>query len=85
MPFPPNNVLTNAADPTRKTLCISVEQAVDLAGELKAQRTFLVGLGGEIEYHETNAMLESQEKEQGAPHVRLAHDGLAVDIDLGFY
>ena len=53
-----------------------------LAGELKAQRTFLVGLGGSIEYHETNAMLESKEREEGAPYVRLAYDGLAVDIDL---
>lgn len=68
---------------TPKTLCVSIEQAVDLAGELEAQKTFLVGLGGDIEYHETNAMLESQEKELGAPNVRLAHDGLAVDIDLG--
>lgn len=41
-----------------------------------------MGLGNDIEYHSTNAQLEIQEEEAGAPNVRLAHDGLAVDIDL---
>lgn len=54
-----------------------------LASQLKARRTLLVGLGSDIEYHATNAMLASrEEKELGMPHVRLAYDGLAVDVDL---
>eukprot|EP00904_Undaria_pinnatifida_P011010 jgi/Undpi1/7039/HiC_scaffold_21.g09513.m1 len=60
----------------------SVEDSVALAGKLRARRTLLVGLGNDIEYHSTNAQLEIQEEEAGAPNVRLAHDGLAVDIDL---
>ncbi|CAM9424892.1 unnamed protein product [Ectocarpus fasciculatus] len=61
----------------------SVEDSVVLASQLKARRTLLVGLGSDIEYHATNAMLASrEEKELGMPHVRLAYDGLAVDVDL---
>lgn len=61
----------------------SVEDSVELAGQLKARRTFLVGLGSGIEYDETNAFLASLENERaGTPHVRLAYDGLAVDVDL---
>ncbi|CAM9734258.1 unnamed protein product [Scytosiphon promiscuus] len=61
----------------------SVEDSIQLANQLKARRTFLVGLGSGIEYHETNAFLASLETEEvGAPHVRLAYDGLAVDVDL---
>ncbi|CAM9644818.1 unnamed protein product, partial [Hapterophycus canaliculatus] len=60
----------------------SVEDSVELAGQLKARKTLLVGLGSSIEYHETNALLASLEKDVGAPHVRLAYDGLAVDVDL---
>lgn len=60
-----------------------MDDSVVLAGELKARKTFLVGLGSGIEYHTTNAQLACQEKDLGAPHVRLAHDGLAVDVDLG--
>ena len=41
-----------------------------------------MGLGNDIEYHATNAQLAMREEEEGAPNVRLAHDGLAVDIDL---
>lgn len=41
-----------------------------------------MGLGNDVEYHATNALLAIQEEEEGAPNVRLAHDGLAVDIDL---
>ncbi|CAM9261096.1 unnamed protein product [Ectocarpus sp. 12 AP-2014] len=59
-----------------------VEDSVVLAGQLKARRTLLVGLGSDIEYHATNAMLASREEELGMPHVRLAYDGLAVDVDL---
>ncbi|CAB1097228.1 unnamed protein product [Ectocarpus sp. CCAP 1310/34] len=53
-----------------------------LTCQLKARRTLLVGLGSDIEYHATNAMLASREEELGMPHVRLAYDGLAVDVDL---
>lgn len=61
----------------------SVEDSVELAGQLKARRTFLVGMGSGIEYHETNAFLESLENDEaGAPYVRLAYDGFAVDVDL---
>lgn len=54
-----------------------------LARELRARRTLLVGLGSDIEYHATTALLEAQqETEEGGVHVRLAYDGLAVDVDL---
>lgn len=61
----------------------SVEDSLELAGQLKARRTLLVGMGSDIEYHATNAILASREQQEaGTPCVRLAHDGLAVDIDL---
>lgn len=60
----------------------SVEDSVALAAELKARRTLLVGLSCDIEYKATNAVLAAQEAESGGPHVRLAYDGLAVDVDL---
>lgn len=61
----------------------SVEDSIELAAQLKARRTLLVGMGSDIEYHATNAMLASREREEvGTPCVRLAHDGLAIDIDL---
>eukprot|EP00903_Cladosiphon_okamuranus_P021122 g19403.t1 len=61
----------------------SVEDSVVLAGQLKSRRTLLVGLGSDIEYHATNALLASREEASpDMPHVRLAHDGLAVDVDL---
>lgn len=60
----------------------SVEESIALARELKARRTLLVGLGSDIEYQATNTMLKNLDEEDGAPNVRLAHDGLAVDIDL---
>lgn len=42
-----------------------------------------MGLGSDIEYHATNALLASREKASpDMPHVRLAYDGLAVDVDL---
>ena len=43
-----------------------------------------MGLGSDIEYHATNALLASREEESAGsmPHVRLAYDGLAVDVDL---
>lgn len=61
---------------------VSVEDGVELARELEARRTLLVGLSGDIEYAATNAVLALREKENGDPHVRCAYDGLAVDIDL---
>lgn len=60
----------------------SVEDSVELARELQPRRTFLVGLGSDIEYAATNAVLTRREQEDGDPCVRLAYDGLAVDIDL---
>eukprot|EP00752_Nemacystus_decipiens_P001730 g1673.t1 len=61
----------------------SVEDSVILAAQLKSRRTLLVGLGSDIEYHATNALLASREEESpDMPHVRLAYDGLAVDVDL---
>lgn len=55
---------------------------MDLARELEARKTLLVGLSGEIEYSATNTLLAKREQEQGDPHVRLAYDGLAVEVDL---
>lgn len=61
---------------------LSVEDSVALARELKARKTLLVGLSSDIEYAATNSLLAMREETDGDPHVRLAHDGLAVDIEL---
>lgn len=55
---------------------------MELARELDARRTLLVGMSGDIEYYAMNAALAKREEENGDPHVRVAHDGLAVDVDM---
>lgn len=59
-----------------------MEDSVELARELKSGRTYLVGMSSDIEYTATNALLAMRERDDGDPCVRLAHDGLAVDIEL---
>lgn len=39
-------------------------------------------MSSDIEYTATNALLAMRERDDGDPCVRLAHDGLAVDIEL---
>jgi phosphoribosyl 1,2-cyclic phosphate phosphodiesterase len=51
----------------------SLEQSLELVERLKPQRAFFTHIAHELGHEETNASLPT--------HVRLAHDGLRIDVD----
>ena len=52
-------------------LHLSLQEAVDLAGRIGAERTYLIHLGHELEHEATSRLLP--------PGIELAHDGLTVE------
>ena len=59
----------------------SIQQAVDLCRILKPKKAFLVGMSGEVDHEEINAMLRELLKEEGLD-VQLAYDGMKIELDL---
>ncbi|HEV2176878.1 MAG TPA: MBL fold metallo-hydrolase [Terriglobia bacterium] len=62
------DALRHKPHPTHST----VEQSLDLVARLKPQRAFFTHIAHELGHEATNAQLP--------PHVRLAHDGLKLDL-----
>lgn len=52
----------------------SVDEAIDFAAQVKAEKTWLTHLSHELDYLSTNAYLP--------PHIRLAYDGLSLEFEL---
>lgn len=63
------SALKNAPSP----LHLSVDEAIDFANQLKAEKVWLTHVSHELDHHKTNADLP--------PHIRLAYDGLEIDFD----
>lgn len=53
-------------------LHFSVDEAIDFAAQIKAERTWLTHLSHELDYHHANAYLP--------PHIRMAYDGLEISF-----
>lgn len=53
-------------------LHFSLEQAVEMAGRIRAERTYLIHLGHELEHEATNRLLPA--------NIQLAYDGLVLDL-----
>lgn len=58
----------------------NLDQAIALCKEIKPGRCLLVGMSSEMEHEAVNAYLK--ELEDVDCDIRLAHDGLKIDIDL---
>jgi phosphoribosyl 1,2-cyclic phosphate phosphodiesterase len=58
---------------TPSPLHFSVDEAIDFANQLKAEKVWLTHISHELEHYQTNAYLP--------PHMRLAYDGLEIDFD----
>lgn len=54
-------------------LHLSVDEAIDFANQLKAEKVWLTHLSHDLDHEKTNASLP--------PHIRLAYDGLEIDFD----
>ena len=53
-------------------LHFSIDEAIDFAKQIKAERVWLTHLSHELHYHHANAYLP--------PHVRMAYDGLEINF-----
>jgi len=60
---------------TSSPLHFSVDEAIDFAAQLRAEKVWLTHLSHDLEHQRTSAYLP--------PHVRLAYDGLEIDLDGG--
>jgi phosphoribosyl 1,2-cyclic phosphodiesterase len=60
----------------------SLEQAIELSKEVKAKRSFFVGMGTQFDHDEVNSYLATLKDKEGLD-MQLAHDGLSVSVDLG--
>lgn len=58
---------------TPSPLHFSVDEAIDFARQLKAEKVWLTHISHELEHHQTNAYLPA--------HIRLAYDGLEIDFE----
>lgn len=58
---------------TPSPLHFSVDEAIDFANQLKAEKVWLTHISHELEHHQANAYLP--------PHMHLAYDGLEIDFD----
>lgn len=58
---------------TPSLLHFSVDEAIDFAKQLKAEKVWLTHLSHDLEHHQTNAYLPD--------HIRLAYDGLEINFD----
>jgi phosphoribosyl 1,2-cyclic phosphodiesterase len=59
----------------------SLEQAVELCKDVKPKRAFFVGMSSSMEHDEVNEYLKELSQKEGI-EMQLAHDGLAIDIQL---
>lgn len=66
------DLIISALKYTSSPLHFSVDEAIDFAKEIKAERVWLTHISHELEYHQTNAYLPS--------HMRLAYDGLEIEV-----
>lgn len=67
------NLIVSALRYTPSPLHFSVDEAIDFAKELKAERVWLTHLSHELEHHQTNAYLPA--------NMCLAYDGLEIEFD----
>lgn len=58
---------------TPSPLHFSVDEAIDFANQLKAERVWLTHLSHDLDHQQVNAYLPA--------HIRLAYDGLEIDFD----
>jgi phosphoribosyl 1,2-cyclic phosphate phosphodiesterase len=63
------NALRPAPHPTH----FSVDQARELIGELRPRRAFLVHMTHDLDHESTNVTFPD--------HIRLAYDGLTIEVD----
>jgi phosphoribosyl 1,2-cyclic phosphate phosphodiesterase len=67
------DLIISALRYTPSPLHLSVDEAVDFAKEIRAERVWLTHLSHDLDYEEAMATLP--------PHVRLAYDGLEITFD----
>jgi phosphoribosyl 1,2-cyclic phosphodiesterase len=58
-----------------------LEQAIDLVKVIKPKKARFVGMTGEFDYDDVNAMLAQRSKEVGVD-MAIAHDGLFVQVEI---
>lgn len=59
---------------TPSHLHFSVDEAINFAKEIQAEKVWLTHISHELDHHQTNAYLPS--------HVRMAYDGLELEIEV---
>lgn len=59
----------------------SLDQAVELCREIKPKSAYFIGMSSSIDHDEGNESLKELSRREGI-NMRLAHDGLAIDVDL---
>jgi len=57
---------------TPSPMHLSVDEAIDFAGRIEAEKVWITHISHDLDHEKTNAYLP--------PHVRLAHDGLTIDF-----
>jgi len=63
---------------------ICIEEAVDVARKLKPRKTFLIGMGHDVDHNIVNTMLLGL-LETDKLDVELSYDGLKVPVNLSRY
>lgn len=66
-------LVISALKNTPSPLHFSIDEAIDFANRLKAQKVWLTHVSHELDHQQTNACLP--------PHIRLAYDGLEINFD----